>query len=189
VLAVLVRRYSDRRLHLWEGPQVTATAILSDSDGLSYDERAMTILDMYKDVEEDIDSRLTLPRVPLYYDRKAQPITLGRWVVLNELGDPEYGPTGMHYKVLGRTRVGPYVVSTVWLGIDHGFGRAAPIIFESMVFSAEPVIEHEGGMHRQDFDMDRYATEEQAYAGHEQMVTVVRSTLLFDAEVVQEWPE
>jgi hypothetical protein len=52
--------------------------------------------------------------------------------------------------------------STVWLGIDHSFGLGdRPLIFETMVF---------GWRMGSDFDMDRYATEEEAKAGHYKMV-------------------
>jgi len=36
---------------------------------------------------------------------------------------------------VARTEVGPYTVSTVFLGIDHQFGDGPPLIFETMVFS------------------------------------------------------
>ena len=46
-------------------------------------------------------------------------------------------------------------VSTVFLGLDHGFGRGEPVLFETMVF---------GGSH--DGDQKRYATWDEAVAGH-----------------------
>lgn len=51
-------------------------------------------------------------------------------------------------------------VSTVWLGLDHQFGDGPPLIFETMVFSPD----------RNDEDMERYTTEEEALKGHEEMV-------------------
>lgn len=53
-------------------------------------------------------------------------------------------------------------VSTVFLGIDHAFGRGAPILFETMVF---------GGEHDQ--FQDRYSTREEALAGHAVAVKLV----------------
>lgn len=48
-------------------------------------------------------------------------------------------------------------VSTVFLGLDHGFGsKGGPVLFETMVF---------GGQH--DGEMVRYQTWEEAEAGHE----------------------
>ena len=51
-------------------------------------------------------------------------------------------------------------VSTVFLGMDHGFG-GKPLIFETMVFSKNVAM---------DGDMDRYSTEEEAKTGHDKMV-------------------
>ena len=53
-------------------------------------------------------------------------------------------------------------VSTVWLGLDHGFHGGKPIIFETMVFDKEGTGE--------DLDQDRYTTEQQAREGHAAMV-------------------
>ena len=52
-------------------------------------------------------------------------------------------------------------VSTVWLGMDHGFGGDKPLIFETMVFG-------DGA----DDDMERYSTKAEALAGHERMVAI-----------------
>ena len=49
-------------------------------------------------------------------------------------------------------------VSTVFLGLDHSFGGAPPILFETMIF---------GGKH--DEDQSRYATWKEAVAGHKAM--------------------
>ena len=56
------------------------------------------------------------------------------------------------------TQVGAGVVrvSTVFLGIDHAFGDGPPELFETMIF---------GGEH--DYETWRYATWDQAEAGHE----------------------
>ena len=57
-------------------------------------------------------------------------------------------------------------VSTVWLGIGHSFDpHANPLIFETMIFK-----EVEGSDDDGEVDVQRYATEEQALAGHEEMV-------------------
>jgi hypothetical protein len=51
-------------------------------------------------------------------------------------------------------------VSTVFLGLDHNFGaNSVPILFETMVFG--------GPM---DGEADRYATWDEAVAGHQAMV-------------------
>lgn len=52
-------------------------------------------------------------------------------------------------------------VSTVFLGLDHGFGNSDPILFETMIF---------GGEHDQ--YQERYATWEEAEAGHKRAVAM-----------------
>ena len=113
-----------------------------------------------------------------WFDRKAEPIDMDRWSHLNIYGDPEYGPTALDYKVLARTRVGAYEVSTVWIGIDMGMGRFfghPPLIFESMVFVAEAFANHPDIS--DDMQCDRYPTEDSAMVGHREMVTLVGATL------------
>lgn len=53
-------------------------------------------------------------------------------------------------------------VSTVWLGLDHQFGKGKPLIFETMVFPKKA--------DWSELDMDRYSTEKEALAGHKKMV-------------------
>jgi len=53
-------------------------------------------------------------------------------------------------------------VSTVWLGIDHNFGGGIPLIFETMVFPKKG----EYG----ELECRRYSTEQEAIAGHEEVV-------------------
>ena len=66
---------------------------------------------------------------------------------------------GVDARRVAREKVVPGVdVSTVFLGLDHGYGDGPPILYETMVF---------GGT--LDGEQDRYATREQALAGHEAM--------------------
>jgi hypothetical protein len=53
-----------------------------------------------------------------------------------------------------------WMVSTVWLGLDHSFAGGPPTIFESMVFSAV-------GSKKGDYECERYATLAEALHGHE----------------------
>jgi hypothetical protein len=99
-----------------------------------------------------------------YYDRAGQPIDLTRFSQL--LADQEY-------KRVAETTVGPYWVSTVWLGLDHGFGTGSrPVIFETMVFAGP-----DDGTLGPDMDCRRYCTEAEARTGHEETVLLVRATL------------
>ena len=60
-----------------------------------------------------------------------------------------------------RTEKEGYIISTVFMGLDHSFGGGPPLLFESMVFKDET-----GG---QDHDVFRYSTLEQAKEGHIKM--------------------
>lgn len=96
-----------------------------------------------------------------HYSRCGFVIGLDQWAELH---------SNREYKCLAQTNVGGDMwVSTVWLGLDHGFGSGPPLIFETMVFGDDT-----GWM---DLDMTRYATEEAAYVGHDQTVTMVRLEL------------
>jgi hypothetical protein len=98
------------------------------------------------------------------YDREGKPISLHEFCRL--LGNEEY-------KRVAETQVGPYWISTVWLGINHNFSRTGPpIIFETMVFATGPDVDGLGP----DMDCYRWSTEAEALAGHEEVVTLVRAT-------------
>jgi hypothetical protein len=61
-------------------------------------------------------------------------------------------------------------VSTIFLGLDHNhFGKGPPILFETMVFEREAEIREFGGKlfpARDSLDMWRYASWDEAEAGH-----------------------
>jgi hypothetical protein len=94
-----------------------------------------------------------LDGVVVYYDIWGQEIGFLRWAQLFE---------DLKYRVVEYTQLGPDVaVSTVWIGIDLGHRSGGPpLIFETMVFSED---EHDG-------EMTRYATYDEAVAGHRQAV-------------------
>lgn len=115
----------------------------------------------------------------LYYDRSGIPIDFATWKRLH--GD-------LNYLRVARTTVSSaadlaktFDVSTVWLGIDHGFtGSPPPILFETMVF----------GLGSDEELCRRYATEAEARAGHTEVVVTVAATLddpiVMDIENVEE---
>lgn len=113
-----------------------------------------------------------------YYDRAGEPLTFREWACLFEADSLLDGDES--YRVVGWTEVGPYFVSTVWLGLDHSLGmHGRPVIFESMVFASE--VSHAprdglfgGFQYHASFDERRYCTEEEALAGHAQLVEEVR---------------
>lgn len=101
---------------------------------------------------------------PIYYilddDNNPVPgetvVAWGRWLAEDE-----------NRRVVAKTKIGAEIeVSTIFLGIDHGFGflddAAPPILFETMVF---------GGP--RDQEQWRYATWNEAKEGHEDAVRAV----------------
>lgn len=84
----------------------------------------------------------------MYYDRQGNLINRDEFARL--FSDEKY-------KIVQRTEVGETTtISTVWLGIDHSLGSGDPMIFETMIFDPEGTN-----------DCYRYATIEEAIAGHE----------------------
>jgi hypothetical protein len=118
------------------------------------------------------------------YDRCGNPITMGRWLDLNR---------DWSYKRVRETVVADvWRVSTVWLGIDHGFGWGPPLTFETMVFElaeshgympevpAWGLLAHAYTFHESVMDdlQARYSTETQAVEGHEATVREARALFL-----------
>lgn len=102
----------------------------------------------------------------LWYDRNGQPLDTDTANRL--LGD-------MAYARVARTRITStttpgveWDVSTVWLGVNYNHTLdGPPIIFETMVFG-----DGDGDQY-----MQRYATEEEARAGHAETVAIVAATV------------
>lgn len=69
-------------------------------------------------------------------------------------------------RAVGKDNVGDVFISTVFIGMDMGYGEGPPILFETMVFRGE-------------FDSDqwRYATWDEAEAGHARVVEMVRQSV------------
>ncbi len=87
----------------------------------------------------------------MYYDKEGKPLDLMEWANLFE---------DFEYRQVGDSLVDGIRVSTVWLGLDHNFGRVGPpLIFETMMFDWTT----------EDRQVDfqwRYHSLEQAQAGH-----------------------
>lgn len=92
-----------------------------------------------------------------YYDLYGMPISMQRWSQLHG-----------EYKHVGSTVVRregqSWWVSTVWLGLDHGFGSGPPVIFETMTFGADGSADV----------CARYSTLRQAQHGHREVVRELR---------------
>jgi hypothetical protein len=73
--------------------------------------------------------------------------------------------------------VGPFLVSTVFLGLDHNFSEGPPILWETMVFLKDP----RGRQVR--IDQDRCSgSSEQALAMHAAMVERIASIRIIKEE-------
>jgi hypothetical protein len=92
-----------------------------------------------------------------YFDWDGNPITLWEWAALHD-----------QERHVGNTQVGPYWVSTVYLGLNHNWGDGPILIYETMVFRCNRLNPEDGLGDEQ--DMERYTTREQAEHGHAEMV-------------------
>jgi len=86
---------------------------------------------------------------------------------------------------VARDKVGPLTISTVALGLDHGFGMGMPQIFETLVYSKNPheLTERDQRLHAgmrdvMEHDMIRYPTPDDARAGHALWVARARGELV-----------
>jgi hypothetical protein len=103
---------------------------------------------------------------PMYFDRAGTPIDVWAWAKLLE--------DELDIRRVALDFIGPYRISTVWLGLDHQFlPGGPPLIFETMVFALDE--ENDG------LDCARYSTEPQAVVGHAAMVARYRA--LVDADL------
>lgn len=121
----------------------------------------------------------------MYFDRQGNPIDMGDWV--EAFGDLEY-------KRVAEDTVDHWWISTVWLGLDHGFSPdAPPLIFETMVFDQSKKGEAQsrksyrrlfgrkpktGKVLGPDAYQQRYSTEEAALEGHKEAVLAAEAGLI-----------
>lgn len=71
----------------------------------------------------------------------------------------EWEKDNMNQRVLKQDHIDNVLVSTVFLGLDHGFGSKAPVLWETMIF---------GGQH--DSYTERYDSYEEACLGHQRAI-------------------
>ena len=70
---------------------------------------------------------------------------------------------------VAKDEIGEVYVSTVFLGVDHQFSYGPPLLFETMVFR--------GAMDERQW---RYATWDEAEAGHRRVVEAIRLGTVLD---------
>lgn len=90
-----------------------------------------------------------------YILKDGQPVLepdIVKWAQWFETSGPE--------RTVARTKIGKgKIVSTVFLGVDHGLGSDQPVLYETMVFIGSKSIAQQ-----------RYHTRNQALEGHHLMV-------------------
>ena len=64
---------------------------------------------------------------------------------------------------IGIDKIGKVKISTIFLGLDHSFGRGKPVLWETMVF---------GG--KFDGEQKRYFTKKEALTGHKKIVAKIK---------------
>lgn len=99
------------------------------------------------------------------YDRDGNPISMERWRELYADRD---------YVIVKQEDIDEgHWLSTVWLGLDHGWGGTLKI-FESMIFNKDP----NGDSDWQDLECRRYSTLREAQEGHEALKREWRAAML-----------
>lgn len=100
---------------------------------------------------------------PLWFDKAGNPMDEREAFRLRYDMQPGGGGPVSDYARIGLDEVGDARVSTVWLGLDHGFlPGGPPLIFETMIFGGDYA----------DY-CQRYATEAEAAAGHAAVVAAL----------------
>jgi hypothetical protein len=109
--------------------------------------------------------------IPIYYklDENKKPVPCNSYEFAMQCEQFE------KFKRVAKTQCGPYVVSTVFLCIDHGFGQSEkPVLFETMIWSDKKA-DKEGEFFEHQW---RYHTWQEAVEGHEAIVKLIEEGLL-----------
>lgn len=111
------------------------------------------------------------PMPYIYYildEQIVKPVeTLEEWATARYDEDEEGKLTRTKDWIVKQETIHGKFISTVFLGMDHGWGEGPPIVFETMVFSKE-------GDGIED-SVCRYSTWEEAEAGHAKAVELVKN--------------
>lgn len=112
-----------------------------------------------------------------YYDRQGRLVDLWEWA---DLGADE-----AYKRVADTTLVDGTWISTIWLGLDHSWGKGPPLIFETMVFPckgpsvgvAQLMADPSLGDDWREQECWRWPTEAAAITGHDQVVAKITEAL------------
>lgn len=92
--------------------------------------------------------------------------------VYEEMDYAKMGEYQREHRIIQQDKVGTFFISTVWLGLDHGYGEGEPHIYETMIFD-----ESEEGPSYPDWpDMyqERYSRWKSALKNHRRVLKVVQ---------------
>ncbi len=81
---------------------------------------------------------------------------------------------------IGHDEVGDWIISTVFLGLDHNLGHGPPLLFETMVFGPD---DWSGE------SCERCSTYDEAEAQHARMVERIKAAVAMTNEVMDEEEE
>lgn len=97
-----------------------------------------------------------------YFDYDGKPISMWEWGYLYSKN-----------RHVGKDTINKMHISTVWLGMAHGFRNGCPVIYETMIFDDSPK------ENKSDLDeyQERYCTYSEALEGHEQAIKLVMSSI------------
>jgi hypothetical protein len=126
--------------------------------------------------QTDFNRLASADRLPLYYDRHGFPIPAAdglepTLVWAQMMQDPAQ-------QIVARDELPDGSrLSTVWLGLDHGYGR--PLFFETMRFPADSAAEMEfpDPIDGDETTQLRYGSEEEALAAHHEILRRLRVRL------------
>jgi hypothetical protein len=90
----------------------------------------------------------------MLYNQQGQQVTSEEWVGARVVDN-----------TIKREHLNGMFISTVFVGVDMGYGDGPPLIYETMVFPDGEWIEEYS---------DRYSTEEEALAGHARAIEWVK---------------
>ncbi len=87
-----------------------------------------------------------------YFDRRGEPMSQGEWVQAMAV---------QSNKLVAMTEMpGGTRIATTWQGLDMSQGKGPPLIFQTLAYRGS----------KEESDLELYATEDEAVAGHAAMV-------------------
>ena len=105
----------------------------------------------------------------MYYNKKGKKITREEWAELFQ-ADEDHRTVGRNYRTVEGHK---YLISTVWLGLNHCYLGRGILIFETMIFQ----VDKNKKINFTDLYQERYSTEKEAIKGHEYTVKNIKKLI------------